>query len=90
MEQTFVLSQASVMGTGEVSVVTFRQLKSEGFNVTGEPYFDPYAEDDSVECYKNATITFDVLSELQRFVDIVGNIVIYKNGEICIYDTYIE
>lgn len=78
------------MGTGEVSVGTLKLLKSEGFRVTGDPYISPYGEDNSVECYKNSTITFDALSELLRFINIVGDIVIYNDNEVCIYDTYIE
>ena len=72
----------------------YDQLKGAGFNVSGTP-----VDEDTVDnfydgaYYRDVTITFSDYDEFLRFVDTVGDIVIYRNSAmdgLTIYDDYIE
>jgi hypothetical protein len=89
----YLLRQAS--SHWAVSKAMFEQLKyAGGFNVSGKLVKEsapgnPYDED----YYDDATIVFSDYGEFLRFIDTVGDIVIYRNRELdclTIYDTYIE
>lgn len=89
----YLLRQASFHWA--VSKDMFEQLKGAGgFNVSGKLVREsapenPYDED----YYDDVTIVFFDYGEFLRFVDTVGDIVIYRNPEmdcLTIYDEYIE
>lgn len=88
----YYLRQASAHW--EVAKAMYDQLKGAGFNMSGT-----LVDEDSVDnfydeaYYRDVTIVFSDYGEFLRFVDTVGDIVIYRNPEmdcITIYDTYIE
>ena len=78
----------------EVAKAMYDQLKGAGFNVSGT-----LVDEDTVDnfydgaYYRDVTITFSDYDEFLRFVDTVGDIVIYRNSAmdgLTIYDDYIE
>lgn len=88
----YLLRQAS--SHWAVSKAMFEQLKGSGFNVSGK-LLDELAPENAYDedYYDDVTIVFSDYGEFLRFVDTVGDIVIYRNPEmdcITIYDTYIE
>lgn len=76
-----------------LSVSKFNEILSARFNVSR--ILKPGEFTDS-EYYEDVFISLNSLSELCRFMDVVGSIVIYHGDdendtdEICIYDDYIE
>ena len=72
----------------------YDQLKGAGFNVSGT-LVDEDAVDNFYDgaYYRDVTITFSDYDEFLRFVNTVGDIVIYRNSAmdgLTIYDDYIE
>lgn len=81
--KTYHLRQASAHW--EVAKAMYEQLKGAGYNVSGTLVGEAY--------YQDVTITFSDYDEFLRFVDTVGDIVIYRNSAmdgLTIYDDYIE
>jgi len=85
----YELTQASC-GSDRLSFSMANKILHAGFNlIVGKRY--EYTGDDTTVEYENCYITFNDIGELQKFIDLVSSVIIYRNIDcIVIYDDYVE